>query len=125
MGPTEMRRLLEDMYAAHAILWSLGFDASELFVSAPNILNAPVPGRYATLIVRRGEQQFTYWMTPRLEGEDVDRFLAGWLAFAARVKRIPRDDLDALVKRSVVWREKTALLSGLAAKGFRFTACEN
>jgi hypothetical protein len=125
ISPADMRQLIENMYAAHAVLWTLGFTPDELFVSAPKIVNAPEPGNHATLYVRRGGLQFTYWMEPRLEREEAEQFLRGWAAFAERADRIPIEDRNAMVRRSLVWRTKHELLRALLAKGFTFTAIQN
>lgn len=113
------------MYAAHCVLWNLGFSPDELFVSAPNVLNGDPPGHYATLTLRRGELSFIYNLPPRLDETDCDRFLSSWLAFGARVTELSNAELDRIVHHSDVWRRRASFLAALAAKGFRFPAVEN
>lgn len=125
LRPRALRRTIEEMYAAHCVLWNLGFSPDELFVSTPNVLNGDPPGHYATLTVRRGELRFIYNLPPRLEEIDCDRFLSSWLAFGGKVKELPIAELDRLVKKSDVWRRKASFLAALTVKGFRFTAVEN
>lgn len=122
--PRDLRPTIEEMYAAHCVLWNLGFSPDELFVSTPNVLNGDPPGHYATLTIRRGELKFIYNLSPRLEEAECDRFLAAWLAFAER-RGHTKAELDRMVWRSKVWREKSSFLAALTLKGFRFTAVEN
>jgi len=120
--PHELRRTIEEMYAAHCVLWNLGFSPDELFVSTPNVLNGDPPGLYATLTVQRGELRFIYNLPPRLSDASSRRFLRAWLAFAERGDRAPKAELDRMVWRSEVWRRKAELAAALTVKGFRFTA---
>lgn len=121
----ELRRVIHEMYAAHCILWNLGFSPDELFVSTPNVVNGDPPGLYATLTLRRDELAFVYNLPPRLDEADAELFLARWLEFADRVRRIPKSKLDRIVRGSDVWRRKGEMLMVLARKGFRFQAVEN
>lgn len=125
LRPRDLRRTIEEMYAAHCVLWNLGFSPDELFVSVPNVLNGDPPGYYATLTLRRGPRSFIYNLAPRLEETEGERFLSSWLAFATRLPELPMAELDRMVKRSDVWHRKASFLAALAAKGFRFPAVEN
>lgn len=125
LRPRDLRRTIEEMYAAQCVLRTLGFSPEELFVSAPNVLNGDPPGHYATVTVRRGELSFIYNLAPRLSEADCDRMLKAWSAFAGRLRRAPIAELEAIVRKSDVWRRRTEFVSALAAKGFRFTAVEN
>lgn len=121
----DLRRTIEEMYAAHCILWNLGFSPDELFVSTPNVLNGDPPGHYATLTLRRGELRFIYNLPPRLEEADCDRFLEAWKSFAERGPDKSTAELDRMVRRSEVWRRKASFVAALTLRGFRFTAVEN
>jgi len=125
LHPRQLRRTIEEMYAAHCVLWNLGFSPDELFVSTPDVVNGDPPGRYATLTLRRGGLSFIYNVAPRLDDADCQRFLSHWSAFAHRVKELPASELDRMVKRSEVWHRMSSFLLALAAKGFRFAAVEN
>jgi len=123
--PRQFRRTLEELYAAHCILWNLGFSPEEIFVSAPNVVNGDPPGHYATLTLRRGGLSFIYNLPPRLERADADLFLREWLAFSKRVRSMPNAKLDRMVRGSDVWQRKSEMLAVLARKGFRFAAVES
>lgn len=125
LRPRQLRRTIEEMYAAHCVLWNLGFSPEELFVSTPQVLNGDPPGHYATLTVRRGELCFRYNLAPRLEETDCERFLGRWCDFAHEVTDLPTAQLTRMVQRSEVWRRKASFLAALTLKGFRFTAVEN
>ncbi len=119
------RRTLEEMYAAHCILWNLGFSPEEIFVATPHVLNGDPPGHYATLKLTRGDLSFIYNLPPRLDEADAEFFLREWLAFSKRVRRMPNTKLDRMVRGSEVWQRKSEMLMVLAQKGFRFTAVES
>jgi hypothetical protein len=123
--PRPFRRTLEELYAAHCILWNLGFSPEEICVSAPHVTNGDPPGHYATLTLERDGRSFIYNLPPRLEQSEETPFLEAWLAFADSVRKVPQAKLDRMVRRSEVWRRKHEMLAVLALKGFRFVAVES
>lgn len=124
IGPADLARLLDELYAAHWILWNVGFTPDELFVGASMVLNAEPPAMHAYLKVQRADGEFVLPVGPALDRKSSKHVLRAWLRFIDQA-RIEREKnaaaLERRLRRTIVWDRRVEFLTRLAAKGFHLT----
>lgn len=121
----ELGQVMDEAYAAHVILWNLGFEPSQIdcFVS-PTIIeqNAP-PVLSCVVVLKAQELTFTMPVGEVLERQQAEEFTVVWPDYCQRASAQRWRDsrvLDHRVERTQIWRRKTDVLWAMARKGFRF-----
>lgn len=110
--------LCHECYAAHVLLTNLGFEPDEIFVGVQPVANVSPPGQpHAIVRLVRGRLSFVMHLCS-LDLEQAQAFDRAWRAFADAKPGMPRTELDRIVYRTWVWRERANLLAALVHKGF-------
>ncbi len=110
--------LCHECYAAHYILTNLGYEPDEIFVGVQPLLNSNPPLQpHAIVRLERDGRSFVLHLTP-MDAEQAAEFDRAWRAFAEAKPGMLIADLDRIVRRTWVWRERANLLAALVHKGF-------
>ena len=112
--------MVREAYAAHQILFQLGYDPSEVWVTVAPVLNV-IPAMQVCVIVKliRGDKEFVMPVATVGSEKESKLFQKAWREFAARGKRRKTaDELETMVRSSQIWARLPELLLSLEAKGF-------
>lgn len=121
----ELGQLMDEAYAAHVILWNLGFEPSEIdCYVAPTVLQKGLaPVLSCVVILTAQELSFAMPVGAPLQRIQAEEFAVVWpdyCALATRQRNFDARVLDRRVARTHIWGRKTEVLFALARKGFRF-----
>lgn len=114
-----IRDLVREAYAQHELFCMLGFDPDDIFVEVINVVNAiPTPGLCATVVLRQDGKSCTYTIA-RVSANQGRVFLDELRSFVTEIKpKLPRAELDAMVKGSRAWGHRLECIATLHLKGF-------
>lgn len=121
----DLSQLMDEAYAAHVILWNLGFEPSQIdcFV-APTVIEKRAPPALCCVVVLKAQElSFTMPVGEVLQRQQAEQFAVVWPDYCQQASAQRWRDsrvLDRRVQRTQIWRRKTDVLMGLALKGFRF-----
>jgi hypothetical protein len=110
--------LVQEAYAAHAMLTNLGFEPDEVFVGVQPVVNVNPPGLCALVQLRAQGRVFTLPID-RVTREQSKWFLEAFKAFAADQPTMPRPILDQIMRESLMYARRREMLTALVAKGFK------
>lgn len=122
MKPEAMDEIVRETYAVHYVLWNLGIEPDDIFVSIHRVANAPLPFPYANVMVKRDGREWNMWIAPLRTDAIVRQFEAAWHEFSLRQPSLSQTERDQIIAGCGSLHQVESIRATLEQKGFRTSA---
>lgn len=116
-----MAEVVRETYAVHYVLFNLGIEPDDIYVSIHRVANAPLPFPYVNVQVKRDGAEWNMWIAPLRTPADERQFRAAWQEFSSNQPSLSTAERDAVVVGTGAVEQVDDIERTLNAKGIRTT----